>query len=139
MSVKSGAGLPSSTTGPSSRRAIGVVRVSRVGDRDGERFVSPSEQAERIRSVCERDRLELLDVIEELGVSWGTPLAKRAGLWRAVELRPYGSKTLGGNGTPSVWVRTGGRFDCFPVGGYDRWQESMTNSVGRAMFWNNSG
>jgi hypothetical protein len=49
--------------------------VSRVGDRDGERFVSPSEQAERIRSACERDRLRLLDVIEEPDVSGGTPLA----------------------------------------------------------------
>jgi site-specific DNA recombinase len=85
-SVKSGAGLPSSTIAPPSRRAVGVVRVSRVGDRDGERFVSPSEQTERIRSACERDGLQLLDVIEEMDVSGGTPLAKRAGLRRAVEL-----------------------------------------------------
>jgi len=37
------------------RRAVNVVRVSRVGDRDGERFVSPREQFERIRSAAERD------------------------------------------------------------------------------------
>jgi site-specific DNA recombinase len=85
VSVKSGAGLPSSTIASPSRRAVGVVRVSRVGDRDGERFVSPSEQRERIASACERDGLQLLDVIEELDVSGGVPLAKRAGLRRAVE------------------------------------------------------
>ena len=68
------------------RRAVGVVRISRVGDRDGERFVSPSEQTERIRSIAERDGLELVETIEELDVSGGTPLAKRAGLRRAVEM-----------------------------------------------------
>ncbi len=62
------------------------MRVNRVGDRDGERFVSPSEQAERIRTACERDGLRLLDVIEELDVSGGAPLEQRPGLRRAVEL-----------------------------------------------------
>ena len=86
--VKSGAGRPSSTATapPYARRAIGVVRISRVGDRDGERFVSPTEQRERIQTACERDALELVDVIEELDVSGGTPLANRRGLRRAVEL-----------------------------------------------------
>jgi site-specific DNA recombinase len=60
--------------------------VSRVGDRDGERFVSPREQAERIRSIAERDGLELVETIEELDVSGGTPLASRVGLRRAIEL-----------------------------------------------------
>ncbi len=68
------------------RRAVGVVRVSRVGGRDGERFVSPSEQAERIAAACERDGLQLVDTIEELDVSGGAPLARRPGLRRAVEL-----------------------------------------------------
>ena len=62
------------------------MRVSRVGDRDGERFVSPSEQRERIAAACERDGLRLVDVIEELDVSGGAPLAQRPGLRRAVEL-----------------------------------------------------
>jgi site-specific DNA recombinase len=70
----------------SSRRAVGVVRVSRVGDRDGERFVSPAEQRERIRTACERDGLKVVDVLEELDVSGGAPLARRPGLSRAVEL-----------------------------------------------------
>jgi DNA invertase Pin-like site-specific DNA recombinase len=81
--VKSGAGEPSSTISrPSLRRAIGVVRVSRIG----EDAVSPVEQRERIASTCERDGLELLDVLEELDVSGGAPLAKRPGLGRAVQL-----------------------------------------------------
>jgi DNA invertase Pin-like site-specific DNA recombinase len=71
-----------------SQRAVGVVRVSRVGDRDrdDERFVSPSEQAERIRTACERDGLELIDTLEELDVSGGAALDRRPGLHRAIEM-----------------------------------------------------
>ena len=84
---KSGAEVPSSAAKRASvRKAVGVVRVSRVGDRDGDRFVSPKEQLERIRSVSERDGLKLVDTIEELDVSGGAPLARRAGLRRAVEM-----------------------------------------------------
>jgi site-specific DNA recombinase len=75
------------TIAPSSaRRAVGVVRVSRKGEREGERFASPSEQKERIATACERDGLELVDTIEEMDVSGGTPLVKRHGLRRAVEM-----------------------------------------------------
>src|SRR5712691_6000082 len=87
VSVKSGAASPSTTMSPSSfRRAVGVVRVSRVGDRDGESFVSPSEQLERIATACARDGLELTEVLEELNVSGGALLERRSGLRRAVEL-----------------------------------------------------
>lgn len=87
VSEKSGAGRPSSTAKRASvRKAVGVVRVSRVGDRDGETFVSPREQAERIRSLAERDGIKLIDTIEEMSVSGGAPLAKRPGLRRAVEM-----------------------------------------------------
>ena len=65
----------------SMQRAIGIVRVSRT---KGEGIVSPSEQRERIEAACERDGLELLEVIEELDVSGGTPLEKRRGLSQAV-------------------------------------------------------
>lgn len=68
------------------KRAVGVVRVSRVGGRDGEQFVSPSEQAQRIAAACERDGMTLVETIEELDVSGGAPLARRDGLRRAVEL-----------------------------------------------------
>lgn len=91
VKVKSGAGRPASTGKHSStRRAIGVVRVSRVGDRDGESFVSPSEQAERIRTACERDGLELIDILEEPNVSGGAPLERRPGLRRAVAMLESG-------------------------------------------------
>lgn len=95
LSVKSGAGSPVSRgKAPSVRRAVGVVRVSRVGTRDGERFVSPHEQADRIRAVSEREGLQLLDVIEELDVSGGTALAKRHGLRRAVEMVEAGEASV---------------------------------------------
>jgi site-specific DNA recombinase len=67
------------------RRAIGIVRVSRVSGREGESFASPDEQRQRIEAECERDGLDLLDVIPEMDVSGGTPLAKREGLRTAVE------------------------------------------------------
>jgi site-specific DNA recombinase len=67
------------------RRAIGIVRVSQVGGREGDSFASPTEQRERIEAACERDDLRLLEVHEELDVSGGTPLDKRDGLRRAVE------------------------------------------------------
>lgn len=83
----SGAASPSATKkGSSLRRAIGVVRVSRVGDRDGERFVSPSEQRDRIEAACARDGLTLAEVVDELDVSGGAPLDRRPGLSRALDL-----------------------------------------------------
>jgi site-specific DNA recombinase len=83
--VKSGARSPSRTK-PVSSRAVGVVRVSRVGDRSGEQFVSPSEQRTRIEEACARDGLTLADTLEELDVSGGAALPKRPGLRRAVEM-----------------------------------------------------
>lgn len=59
--------------------------MSRVGEREGESFVSPSEQRERIVAACERDGLKLIDVLEEPNVSGGAPLERRVGLKQAVE------------------------------------------------------
>ena len=72
--------MPQSTE----RRAIGIVRVSQVGGREGESFASPAEQRDRIQAACERDGLKLVDVFEELDVSGGKPLNQRPGLGRAV-------------------------------------------------------
>lgn len=66
------------------KRAVGIVRVSRVGGREGERFVSPEEQRQRIETACERDGLKLIAVHEELDVSGGKPLVQRPGLSAAV-------------------------------------------------------
>lgn len=68
-----------------SKRAVGIVRVSVTGGREGERFVSPDEQRDRIKAVCARDGLTLIAVHEELDVSGGKPLAQRPGLGAAVE------------------------------------------------------
>lgn len=66
------------------RRAIGIVRVSNVGDRDDD-FGSPRTQEQRIRDACQARGLELIAVHEELNVSGGKPLDKRPGLRAAVE------------------------------------------------------
>src|SRR4051794_4350313 len=66
------------------RRAVGIVRVSQTKGREGESFASPKEQAERVRAECKRLSLRLLDIHEELDVSGGTPLDERPGLGLAV-------------------------------------------------------
>ena len=66
------------------RRAIGIIRVSVTGGREGESFASPREQAERIAAQCERDGLTLVKTFEEMDVSGGKPLDQRPGLRLAV-------------------------------------------------------
>ena len=73
-----------STQEISPRRAIGIIRVSEVGGRDGDSFTSPEVQAERIQDACERDGLELVELLQELDVSGGKPLDQRPGLSQAV-------------------------------------------------------
>jgi DNA invertase Pin-like site-specific DNA recombinase len=72
------------------RRAVGVVRVSRIG----EDVFSPAEQRERIASTCDRDGLELVDVLEALDVSGGAAPARRPGVRRAVQLIEKGSADI---------------------------------------------
>jgi DNA invertase Pin-like site-specific DNA recombinase len=76
------------------RRAIGIVRVSQVNGRAGESFASPAEQRERIEVACDRDGLELLEVVQELDVSGGTPLERRTGLRTAVEAIEEGTASV---------------------------------------------
>jgi site-specific DNA recombinase len=76
---------PSKGAAVSKRRAIGIVRVSQTRGREGESFASPVEQRERIEQACERDGLELVEVLDELDVSGGTPLERRTGLRTAIE------------------------------------------------------
>jgi len=71
-------------TATPTRRAIGIVRVSQKKGREGESFVSPEDQRDRIRAACERDELRLVDVLDELDVSGGKPLDERPGLGPAV-------------------------------------------------------
>jgi len=68
----------------SPRRAVGIVRVSQVGGREGDRFVSPAQQRERIVNACEANGLQLVTVHEELDVSAGNAIARRPGLRQAL-------------------------------------------------------
>ncbi len=52
-------------------KAIGYVRVSRVSKRAGDSFLSPELQRQSITRVCQREGLELVDVLEELDRSGG--------------------------------------------------------------------
>jgi hypothetical protein len=65
------------------RRAIGIVRVSQKKGREGESFVSPEDQRDRVRAACERDGLRLVDVLDELDVSGGSNSARPQGHRRA--------------------------------------------------------
>ena len=53
--------------------------------REGESFASPAEQRERIEQACAREGLRLVGDHEELDVSGGAPLDRRAGLSAAIE------------------------------------------------------
>lgn len=67
------------------RRAVGIIRVSEAGDREGDSFISPATQRTRIDDECDRFSLELIDTKPEINVSGGMPLAKRKGLLWGVE------------------------------------------------------
>jgi len=75
-------------------RAIGIVRVSYVGKRKGEHFVSPVEQEQRIRDWAAREQIEMLAIYQELDVSGGRPLAKRPGLRPAIERIEAGEASI---------------------------------------------
>lgn len=62
------------------------MRVSQTAGRAGESFTSPKTQRERIAAECEREGLELVEVIEELDISGGKSLERRPGLSRAVRM-----------------------------------------------------
>ena len=50
---------------------VGYVRVSRVGARGGDSFLSPALQREGIARVAAREGLEVVEVVEELDASGG--------------------------------------------------------------------
>jgi DNA invertase Pin-like site-specific DNA recombinase len=82
---------------PDPLRAVGLIRVSRVGDRKGDRFVSPKDQRHRIERFADQEGIELLDIYEELDVSGGWPIDQRPGLRRIlgeIEARHRGANSL---------------------------------------------
>jgi DNA invertase Pin-like site-specific DNA recombinase len=67
------------------QRGFGIVRVSKVGKRSREQFISPDIQKERITQAAAADDIEMIDWYEELDVSGCKPLEKRHGLKAALE------------------------------------------------------
>jgi len=69
------------------KRAVGIIRVSEVGDRDADRFVSPSDQLASIQRSCEREEMRLVKVLEELDISgYRRGLDRRPGLLEGVQM-----------------------------------------------------
>lgn len=83
---------------PSGKRcAIGLIRVSKVGDRKGDRFVSPKDQRGRIERFCAEQGITLLDIVDELDVSGGSQMLERvglAGILNDIEARRCGADSL---------------------------------------------
>lgn len=65
------------------RRLDGYVRVSRVGGREGDSFVSPQLQRERIEAAARNARADIVEWHEDLDESGGN--AERPGFVRALE------------------------------------------------------
>jgi len=61
---------------------IGYIRVSRVAGREGDSFISPTTQRERVQAYVDAHQHKVIDWIEELDVSGGT--MSRAGLQDAI-------------------------------------------------------
>jgi site-specific DNA recombinase len=55
----------------------GYIRISRVGGRAGESFISPDVQRETIERLATFHGLEVGEVVQELDVSGGKPIAER--------------------------------------------------------------
>jgi DNA invertase Pin-like site-specific DNA recombinase len=73
-------------------RAIGYVRVSRVGGRGGEGFISPELQRETIASKARAGGLELVELVEDLDESGGK--YERPGFQRALEAVERGEASV---------------------------------------------
>ena len=68
------------------RKAIGIIRVSEVNGRAGSKFHSPAIQRDRIERDCELHDLALVEVLDELDVSGGKPIAERPATFRALHM-----------------------------------------------------
>ncbi|MGD0715904.1 MAG: recombinase family protein [Gaiellaceae bacterium] len=65
-------------------KLVGYVRVSRVGGREGDSFISPTVQREQIEALARARGHEIVEVIEDLDESGGK--WERPGLQRALEM-----------------------------------------------------
>lgn len=74
--------------------AVGIIRVSVVGDREGDSYASPEIQRERIQQHCEREGLDLLEIYDEPNISGGLKLEKRPGLYPAIQAIESGKATV---------------------------------------------
>ena len=55
----------------------GLIRISRVGGREGERFLSPAVQREAIERLAAVHGIEVSEIVEERDVSGGTAIEQR--------------------------------------------------------------
>jgi DNA invertase Pin-like site-specific DNA recombinase len=68
-------------------RAVGIIRVSRVGKRAADRFISPEDQLKAITQLCERQAWTLVQLYREIDQSgYRTRFEKRRGLYPATRM-----------------------------------------------------
>jgi DNA invertase Pin-like site-specific DNA recombinase len=65
---------------------VGITRVSEVGEREGDSFISPLDQRKRLEGWAGEFNAVVVKLLEELDVPGKLPLDKRPGLREAVEL-----------------------------------------------------
>jgi site-specific DNA recombinase len=65
-------------------KAVGIIRVSELGGRDDPS--SPKDQRDAIEKACRDRKFRLIEAFEELDISGRTPLERRPGLFRALQM-----------------------------------------------------
>ena len=69
------------------KRAVAVIRVSKVGKREAEKFISPEDQLKLIDQVCVQHHFQIVQIYHEMDQSgYRTRFEKRKGLFPATKM-----------------------------------------------------
>jgi len=80
---------------PVRKRAAAVIRVSRVGKREADKFISPEDQLKMVNQMCEQHNWEIVRILYEIDQSgYRTRFEKRKGLYPATRMVEEGEADL---------------------------------------------